>query len=222
MATTSAIGSSASSTSASLNADKQTIAGNFDKFLLLLTTQLKNQNPLSPLDTNQFTQQLVQFSSVEQQLKTNETLVQLLSSTKSANVTNALGFVGKTVTADGATTKLSGGLAQWRINAARAAQSATISIKDSTGSTVRIVSTSLVAGDQPFSWDGRTSTGTLAKDGDYTISVEARDSAGQVISAKTEISGSVDSVDVSGVTPVLNIGNTSISADKVKTIVSTR
>src|SRR3954453_23903175 len=73
-----------------------TLAGNFQTFLTLLTTQLQNQNPLDPLDTNQFTQQLVQFAGVEQQLKTNDQLTSLVSLQQTAQSTQALGFVGKT------------------------------------------------------------------------------------------------------------------------------
>src|SRR5262245_57242902 len=78
-----------------------TIAGNFSTFLQLLTTQLKNQNPLDPLDTNQFTQQLVQFASVEQQINMNTQLGSLVTLQKTAQTTAALGFVGSTVTVDG-------------------------------------------------------------------------------------------------------------------------
>src|SRR6478752_2194235 len=100
--------------------DAATMAKNFDQFLTLLTTQLKNQNPLEPLDTNQFTQQLVQFASVEQQIKSNTTLASLLQATKASTATNALGFVGTEIRADGATTKLSNGKAQWNLNSPRA------------------------------------------------------------------------------------------------------
>src|SRR5256884_239976 len=88
---------STSSTSGSTGIDKNTLAGNFQTFLTLLTTQLKNQNPLDPLDTNQFTQQLVQFAQVEQQLKQNEQLATLVSIEKSAQSTTALAFVGQNV-----------------------------------------------------------------------------------------------------------------------------
>src|SRR6266536_3957579 len=74
-----------------------TIQQNFTTFLQLLTTQLKNQNPLDPLDTNQFTQQLVQFAQVEQQLKANDQLATLVALEKAAQSTNALAFVGQTV-----------------------------------------------------------------------------------------------------------------------------
>src|SRR6056297_1046040 len=74
--------------------DRQNIADNFDQFLTLLTTQLQNQSPLDPLDTNQFTQQLVQFASVEQQIKTNEALEALLTTSRAQNVATAASFVG--------------------------------------------------------------------------------------------------------------------------------
>src|SRR3954465_6346885 len=85
-----------------------TLAGNFQPFLTLLTTQLQNQNPLDPLDTNQFTQQLVQFAGVEQQLKTNDSLKALIAIEKSAQSTQALIYVGNTVAVDGATQQFNG------------------------------------------------------------------------------------------------------------------
>src|SRR4030081_1863700 len=102
-------GSSLSSTAGT------TLAGNFQTFLTLLTTQLQNQNPLSPLDTNQFTQQLVQFAGVEQQLKTNDQLSSLVSLQQTAQSTQALGFVGKTAVVDGSTTNLTGSAATWKL-----------------------------------------------------------------------------------------------------------
>src|SRR5437588_2979972 len=104
---------STSSTSNSVGIDKNTLAGNFQTFLTLLTTQLKNQNPLDPLDTNQFTQQLVQFAGVEQQINMNTQLQSLVSLQQTAQNSQALGFVGKTVTVKGTTAPLTNGQAQW-------------------------------------------------------------------------------------------------------------
>src|SRR5207248_8742376 len=102
--------------SGSLNSSTgSTLAGNFQSFLTLLTTQLKNQNPLDPLDTNQFTQQLVQFAGVEQQLKGNEQLATLVSIEKSAQSTTALAFVGQNVAVDGQTAKLKNSSATWSL-----------------------------------------------------------------------------------------------------------
>src|SRR5476651_1057285 len=109
--------SSSSSSSSSLSSTTgDTLAGNFQTFLTLLTTQLKNQNPLDPLDTNQFTSQLVQFAQVEQQLKQNDQLATLVSLQKTAQNTAALEFVGQTVGVDGATAPLVNGTATWSLS----------------------------------------------------------------------------------------------------------
>src|SRR5262245_22740897 len=116
------------STTTGAAVDKNTIAGNFQTFLTLLTTQLKNQNPLDPLDTNQFTQQLVQFAQVEQQLKQNDQLGTLIAIEKSAQATTALAFVGATVAVDGQTAALSNGTATWGLNVPKPV-TATITIR---------------------------------------------------------------------------------------------
>src|SRR5215216_2921086 len=177
------------------------IAENFDSFLMLLTTQLKNQSPLDPLDTNQFTQQLVQFASVEQQL-----------------TSNAASFIGMQVTADGATTRLANGSARWVLNPARNASQAAITIRDKNGGVVATRTSALTAGAQTFTWDGKTSTGTTAPDGDYTITVAALDSSGQGVPVKTEIAGRVDAVDMTGDTPQLVIGSIRVPLGSVKTL----
>ena len=122
-----------------------TLAGNFQSFLTLLTTQLKNQNPLDPLDTNQFTQQLVQFAGVEQQLKTNETLSALIAVQQSAQSTQALGFVGRTAVVDGDTATLSGGNAMWNLDIPNSG-TLNVSITNSAGQTVLQVTTPLRPG----------------------------------------------------------------------------
>jgi flagellar basal-body rod modification protein FlgD len=198
--------------------DKSMLASNFDQFLTLLTTQLKNQNPLDPLDTNQFTQQLVQFASVEQQIKQNTTLTALLTASKATTNTNALGFVGMEVTADGASTALAGGSATWKLTTPRAAAQALISIKDSTGGEVYQTSKSLSAGSQDFVWNGKTSSGASAPDGAYTISVTAKDLSGVGVTVSSEVKGVVDAVDLSGETPVLSVGTVKVPIDKVKSL----
>src|SRR6201985_3129768 len=118
-ATTTATSATTSSSSSTTGVDQSTIAGNFQTFLTLLTTQLQNQNPLDPLDTNQFTQQLVQFAGVEQQLKTNDQLQSLITLQQTAQSTQALGFVGKVAVVDGSTATLSNSSAVWDLNVAK-------------------------------------------------------------------------------------------------------
>lgn len=195
------------------------LASNFQSFLTLLTTQLKNQNPLEPLNTNEFTQQLVQFAGVEQQLKMNDTLSSLLTLNKTNAMTNALNFVGKTVTADGSTTRLVSGNAEWRINLPRAAREVAITIKDKDGNVVFTEKkNTMTAGTNSYVWNGRTSTGSLATDGDYTLTAAAIDTAGASMTAKTELSGVVDSVDLSTSTAMLRIGTLQVAMDKVTSI----
>lgn len=219
---TNGIGSSTTSTgtssSSSTASASKSIANNFDQFLTLLTTQLKNQSPLDPLDTNQFTAQLVQFASVEQQIKSNDTLAQLLVATKASTATNALGFVGMEITADGTTTKLENGSATWNLNVPRAAPRSTITVRDTAGATVFSETKALDAGSQAYTWDGRTAGGTRAANGNYTISVTATDVTGKDVNVQTQIVGVVDSVDLSGSSPALKVGAATVAVDQVKSM----
>ena len=196
---------------------KATIAKNFDQFLSLLTTQLKTQDPTAPLNTNEFTAQLVQFASVEQQIKSNETLNSLLLSNQTSNATNALGFVGKTVSASGATTYLQNNSAKWSFNAERGG-TATITIKNEAGSIVATKTITVNAGPQDYTWDGKTNTDTTAPAGKYTISVTGKDTNNQSFNIATSISGQVDSVDLTTSPATLMIGSIGIPLDKIKTI----
>lgn len=215
-ASAAATSSSASSTSTSKTSSAR-IADNFDQFLQLLTTQLKNQSPLDPLDTNQFTQQLVQFASVEQQIKTNDNLSSLLVTSKTSNLNNALSFVGAKVTADGTTSSLKDGKATWNLETSRAGN-ATITVLDANGNQVFQTTRTLTAGKQSFEWDGTKANGQAGAEGQYTIVVAAKDATGQTMTVKSEIEGIVDGVDVTGETPILQIGSIFLPVTSVKSI----
>lgn len=198
---------------------KDTLASNFTTFLQLLTTQLKNQNPLDPLDTNQFTQQLVQFAQVEQQLKSNTQLETLVSLQKATQSTQALGYVGQTVALDGQTATLaSGGTAGWSFNSPKPA-TATVNIINSVGATVFTGTYSLNSGIQNFVWDGRNNSGVKQPDGDYKLSITAKDASGQPVTVSTEIQGTVDSVDLTKSPPTVLVGTTEYALDKIKRVV---
>jgi flagellar basal-body rod modification protein FlgD len=198
-------------------AGQQQIAGNFQQFLQLLTTQLKNQDPLSPLDTNQFTQQLVSFAQVEQQLKTNTDLDQIVSQNKISQATAALSFVGKQVTADGATTQLKKGVAVWNVTSPKPA-TASISILDQNGNTVWNGQQTLNTGAQAFSWNGNTSNGTIAPDGLYTLRVVAQDTSAQSVNVSMQFTGTVTGVDLSGTQPLLQVGSSYLTIPQVSAI----
>lgn len=208
--------SSSSSTSSTATTG---IADNFQTFLTLLTTQLQNQNPLDPLDTNQFTQQLVQFAGVEQQLKTNDSLSSLISLQKTAQSTQALNFVGASAVVDGSTTNLTNGSATWALGVSKPS-TVTVTISNSSGQAVYTGNFSMNAGDhQAFQWDGRGNDGSQWPDGTYTLSATAKDASGQTAAISTEIQGVVDSADLSQDPPVLSIGGQNFTIDKVKKVV---
>ncbi|MGD9844508.1 MAG: flagellar hook assembly protein FlgD [Variibacter sp.] len=193
------------------------IAQNFDTFLQLLTTQLKNQNPLDPLDTNQFTQQLVQFAGVEQQMAMNSSLTTLISLQQTNQTTSSLGLLGATVTIAGDTAKLSQGVASWTFTTPTAG-TATISVKGPSGETAYSGTYTFDAGGQKFTWDGVGNDGKTWPDGTYTISVVGKDSLGQDIAISTETTGVVDAIDVKQNPPVLTIGQQNFTIDQVKKI----
>ena len=196
---------------------RQSLATNFEAFLTLLTTQLQHQNPLEPLDTNQFTQQLVSFAGVEQQLRTNDQLESLLTLQKVGYNVTALGFVGAHVTVDGSTTELRDGLAVWYLSSPSTA-SAHIEIQDKNGNAVYTETKALNTGTAPFQWNGKTSTGTVAPAGTYKIVITAQDPSGNPVAIGTSFSGVVDQVDVSGEEPLLLIGSTLTTMDKIRSV----
>jgi flagellar basal-body rod modification protein FlgD len=217
----SAISSTNSNTNAaaavSSAVNNNTIAGNFTTFLQLLTTQLQNQNPLDPLDTNQFTQQLVEFAQVEQQLKSNSQLETLVSLQKTSQQTQALGFVGATVAVDGSSANLANGSAAWNFSVTKPA-TATLTVTNSSGQTVYSGSYTVQAGPQAFTWDGHGNNGTLWPDGTYKLSVTATDASGQSVGVNTEVEGVVEGVDLTQSPPVLTVGGQDYTLDKIKRV----
>lgn len=204
---TSGAASAAGQPQSGLTGANNTIAGNFTTFLSLLTTQLKNQNPLDPLDTNQFTQQLVQFSSVEQQLKTNDYLKTLIQTSQNAQSNQAVSYIGKTVSAANAQSHLANGTASWNYTVPRSVDSATITVSDANGNAILSKQTSLSAGQGTFTWDGTGPNGRQYPNGNYSITVDARDGSGTYVPVTVQMSGKVTGVDLSGSEPKLNLAD---------------
>jgi flagellar basal-body rod modification protein FlgD len=212
--------SSSSSAAASTALASSQIAGNFQSFLTLLTTQLQNQNPLDPLDTNQFTQQLVEFAGVQQQLNTNDSLATLVSLQQTAQSTQALGFVGKTAVVNGSTAALTNSTATWQLNVPTAS-TVNVTIASSTGQTVFSGSYAVNAGNnQPFIWNGQGSDGTQLPDGNYTMTATAKDASNNTVAVSTQIEGVVSSVDLTQSPPLLSIGGQTYTVSQIKSIVN--
>jgi flagellar basal-body rod modification protein FlgD len=197
-ATTSAAASTTSSTStqAQISSSQASLNSSYSTFLTLLTTQLQNQDPTAPMDSNTFTQELVSMNGVQQQLLTNQLLQQMVTNTGGTSVASSVDLIGQTVTASTSSATLSGGSASWSYNMPSTAAQGTAMITDSNGNTVWTGALSqLSAGNDTFTWNGRTTTGTqLADGGTYTLSISAADASGNAVSPTISISGVVKSL----------------------------
>lgn len=192
------------------------ITADYSTFLNLLTAQIQNQDPLSPMDTTQWTQQLVQYSQVEQALKTN-TYLKTIAQNSGDTMSNAVSYIGKTVQTSNATATLNNGSANWNYNVADQAASVTLKVTDSNGNVLYTETNSDVsAGDHGFSWDGKTSAGKTETGGDYTLTVTAQDSSGNAVTTSSGVTGTVNSASTaSDGTVQIDVGGTTVPLSKV-------
>ena len=214
--------SSAAATAAGTTGTQQ-IAGNFNEFLQLLTTQLQNQDPLSPLDTNQFTQQLVEFASVQQQIDMNTNMQTLISLQQTTAATQALQLVGSNVTLTGNTANLSNATsnpASWTLNAS-APGTAAITITNSSGQTAFTGTTTLNAGTQSYSWNGLGNNKVKWPDGSYTIAVTGTGASGQAITVTSQVQGTVSAVNMSQTPPTLTVNGQGYPISSIQSVGST-
>ena len=207
----------AGSTGTSSNGAMSQLSSNFGMFLQLLTTQLQHQDPLSPMDTSQFTQQLVEYSQVEQQIDTNSNLQSLITQGTSQSAAYATGYLGKTVTVSGGEGSLSGGTAQWTYNLATTATSNTLTVTDTKGNTVYTTAGKTTAGDSSFTWNGQDNAGNQLPDGTYMLSVKAAAGANAVTSTVSS-SGAVTEVDLSNGAPQLRIGSMEVPLTSISSV----
>lgn len=213
--TTSTTSSASAGTTA--NALNQ-LSGNFDNFLQLLTTQLQNQDPTAPMSSTQFTQQLVEFSQVEQQINTNSNLQTLINLGQSNGTNNAVSYLGKTVTLTNGQAPLTNGVANWSYTLGSAANSTTLTVTDANNKVVYVGAGQTTAGAHQFAWNGQDNAGNQLPDGTYTLSVSASAGDGSTVTAPVASSGQVTQVDLSGSTPQLMIGSMEFPVSDVSAV----
>jgi flagellar basal-body rod modification protein FlgD len=215
----------ASATSATANGTDSTgtlaFTQNFDTFLTLLTTQLKNQDPLSPLDTNQFTQQLVAFSQVEQQIKTNSNLAALIGNASSSEAISATPMIGRSIEYSGNKAALTSGTAAFSYTLPTNAASASVAIQDASGNTVFAATADPTAGRHNIVWNGQTNAGQQLPDGRlYTIQVTAADANKAAVVATTTASGAVTGVSVSNNVATFDVSGVPVPMNQLLTILA--
>lgn len=197
---------------ASLSSNKQT-------FLNLLLTQLKNQDPTTPVDTNQFTTELVQYSQVEQQINTNAALSQLVSLTQSQDLLQGGSLVGKRLDLSGTTLPLQGGQGTVQFTSP-GAELATISIATAAGVPVKTLTVEATAGANTLVWDGTDDSGRLQPDGPYVVGVLGAPSGGPTAPLPFTVLGTATGVARSGTAVSLQLGPTTVDLGSVLSVVN--
>jgi flagellar basal-body rod modification protein FlgD len=194
-----------------LNAD-------YDQFLKLLTTQLANQDPTEPLDTNQITQQIAQLSQVQQAINTNTKLDKLISVFNAAQGSNAVSYIGKQVDVSGNQLEVKAGNGAIVYNLPDGAASANVVIRDNTGKTVFSGPGTFDKGRNQVLWNALNSDGSKVPDGVYTFTVDAKDSKGAKADVTTYTTGTVTAVETQNGTNKLALGRISVPLESVQSI----
>ena len=209
----------AAAAQASVGTGRTRLAESFETFLSLLTTQLKNQDPLSPMDGNQFTQQLVQMTGVEQQLLSNQLLTSLVAQ-GGATLDGAVDLIGKTVTADRTVAELTASKpAEWTYELPTAAADARLTVKDSAGQVVLTAAApELSAGRHSFTWNGTLANGATAPAGSYTVSVAARGADGKAITSPVNLVGIATAAESIDGETWLTIGSAKVKLSAVTSV----
>jgi len=199
-------------------ASKVTLGKDLNQFLSLLTAQLKNQDPLSPLDTNQFTQQLVSFSQVEQTIATNTNLEKIIGQNEAAQLTALGGLVGQTVEAESDRFVLADGVGTSSYELKAQSDTTRIRVMDERGRIIAEGEGETGVGRHEFTWDGRIAGGGNAPDGIYRIAVSAVDADGNATPLATSVVGVATGAVRTGDTLSLQLGPLTIAAGKVNAL----
>ncbi len=195
---------------------------NYNTFLTLLTTQIQNQDPLSPMDSSQFTQQLVAFSGVEQQINTNSNLSQLIALQNTSEQISALPLVGDNIQYSSATAPLSDGSATYSYSLPTSAGSVSLVIEDAKGNTVYATTGNTSAGSSTFTWDGQTFNGGQEPDGGlYSLHVTATAVNGTAITPTITASGTVTGIVTTNNTATFNVGGVSVPFTELVSVSTT-
>jgi flagellar basal-body rod modification protein FlgD len=195
----------------------QGLSNNFSDFLSLLMTQLQNQDPSSPMDSNQFTSELVQFSSVEQQINTNTDLTQLIQLTQASQVEQSSAMIGKPVTVTSSQLSLQNGTAEVNFNTATA-EPIGITVYNSAGAQVASATTTSNAGANTWTWNGQGPNGTTLPDGAYTVNVLAIGASGANATVPFTVTGTATSVQNNAGTGELQMGGLTLPFSSVVSV----
>lgn len=190
------------------SADNQAqLEEDLNQFLTLLVTQLENQDPLDPMDSTEFTSQLVQFASVEQQIFQNANLEQLVSLQQNTQISSMVNFIDRVVEVPGQALPLENGQAEFTYTLPVNAKSATVFIRDQNGVTVLEQDAETTAGQHTFVWDGKDNNGQTVADGEYAAVVTGLDGQNEILDITQTAFGRVTGVGVHNGEPTFFMGD---------------
>ncbi|MDK9721822.1 MAG: flagellar hook assembly protein FlgD [Rhodospirillales bacterium] len=211
-------GTGTTSTTSTAATSKDQLAADMNQFLTLLTTQLANQDPLSPMDSTEFTNQLVQYANVEQNIQTNENLENLIAVQQAAMTLSSANYIGKTITAATTSLPLQDGSATFAYEFEEVPEAASIQIVNSQGTVVKTITPELATGSHTFTWDGTNDYGVQQEDGGYTVQISAADAEENTIDSTVVVTGKVTGVSVYGGDVTLKMGSASTSLSNIQSI----
>ena len=183
----------------------------YEAFLQLLTTQLQHQDPLDPMDTAEYTDQLTQYAILEQNVATNDNLEQLIGLTTTSTNTAALQYIGQTAEIDSNYAMLSDGSATWSYSPSETTAEVSLIVRDQDGRQVYEESGETGIGEQTFVWDGQTNRGSTAANGIYSLEVVASDRNGEAVATEVTSFGEITGVDTTDGNVVYVVGELRVS-----------
>jgi flagellar basal-body rod modification protein FlgD len=207
--------SSSSTSTTSTAASSAKLTQSYDSFLKLLTTQLQNQDPLSPMESNEFTNQLVQFSQVEQQISQNTKLDKLVSLQNNNQTQASLGFIGLDVEATGNAFSYDGNPVKMSYTLPETSTSTKIQIKNEKGVTIRTIDGARSTNRQELTWDGKKADGSAAEPGSYSMTVMAPKADSKLMTAKTTVFGRVSGIEAGNGVTTLMMGKVPVKMEDV-------
>ncbi|KAA0571288.1 flagellar hook assembly protein FlgD [Azospirillum sp. Sh1] len=184
----------AAKTNAAAADEQKKATVDYESFLKLLTAQLRNQDPLAPMDATQFMTQLAQLSTVEQSMRSNDTLGKVLDTLKSSGMRMDMALLGRKVEVASDQLSLADGKAQAAYTVEGTPASVKLEVLNGAGGVVYSSPGSLKTGRQVFDWTGRTASGGTAPDGVYTLRVTAKDKDGKALNTATVVTDTVAEV----------------------------
>jgi flagellar basal-body rod modification protein FlgD len=209
--------STSSTTASTANTALTSLSSNFGDFLNLLMTQLQNQDPSSPLDTNQFTSELVQFSSVEQQINTNTSLTQLIQLTQAGEVMQASAMTGKQVTITSTQMPLQNGTGTLTFTAPEA-EPAAIAVYDSNGNQLVQATLNATQGQNTWTWNGKNANGNTMPDGAYNVAVIGGNADGSTSALPFTVTGTATGVLSQSTGMQLELGTLTVPFSAVQSV----